>query len=139
MATFAADYKFGTNNEVKAHEKLEKVFKTSLHHRTEDPFTQFDYDNGSSLFVELKTRRIRHDMYQTAIIGRNKVAIAAANPDKNYWFCYNYSDGLYGIPYDEEKFSKYKMSEYSRGDRSDYHNISQMCYFIPREDLIPLA
>jgi len=139
MATFAADYTFGTNSEKETRSKLEEVFATTLHHRTENPFSQFDYDNGSTFYLELKTRRIRHDQFPTAIIGKNKVDIAAANPNRTYWFCFNYTDGLYGIRYDKEKFSKYVTTEYSRGDRTDYHNNAQTCCFIAHEDLIALT
>jgi len=139
MATFAADYKFGTDSEIIAKTKLEEIFMTSLYHRTENPFTQFDYDNGSTFYLELKTRRIRHNQYPTAIIGKNKVDIAAANPERTYWFCFNYSDGLYGIKYDKEKFSTYNVSDFSRGDRPDFHNNAQTCCFIPHGDLTPLT
>jgi hypothetical protein len=139
MATFASDYKFGTSNELIAKTKLEKIFMTTLIHRTEKPMTEFDYDNGATFHVELKTRRIRHDQYPTAIIGKNKVDIAAANPDRTYWFCFNYSDGMYGIKYDKEKFEKYNVSDFSRGDRPDFHNNAQTCCFIPHQDLIHLT
>ena len=103
----------------------------------------FDYDNleeasTQTMFIELKSRRIPHNLYPTTIIGANKVATAEANPDRSYWFCYKYIDGIWGIKYDKALFATFERSDFSRGERSDYHNIPQECYFIPREHLISI-
>ena len=129
MATFASDYSFGTSNELTQQQKLEGYFKTRLERR--GGFSCFDYDNGTTLFVELKTRRIKHDQYPTSIIGANKVQIAENNPDKNYWFCYSYLDGIYGIQYSKFLFDTFTKENYQRGNRSDYNDKPQLCYFIP--------
>jgi hypothetical protein len=137
MATFKSDYSFGTQNEQNAKGKLDVFFNTKLIHRGGN--ATFDYDNGSNIFVELKSRRIKHDQYDTAIIGANKVESAMKNPDNTYWFCYLYQDGLYGIKFDAEKFSKFDKRSYSRGERNDHHNRPQLCYFIPTSLLSPLS
>ena len=137
MASLSNDLSFGKKSELSCKDKLDKFFATNLIHR--GGFSTFDYDNGSNIFVELKTRRIPHNMYPTAIIGANKVQAASKNPDNTYWFVYQYSDGLYGIKYDKEKFSKFQHCEYSRGERADYHNYPQDCYFIPSSDLSLLS
>jgi hypothetical protein len=134
-ATFASDYKFGIANEIPVQQKLEKFLNTSLVRRGE--MALFDYDN-TKIFGEVKTRRIRHDAYPTAIIGANKVNEAQRNPKNTYWFFFDYVDGLYGIKYDEGQFSQYERTEYSRGDRADFHNRPQECYFIPSGDLVSL-
>ena len=136
-ATFAADYALGTANEVSVKQKLEKFLGEPLVRR--GGMSLFDYDNNDEtkmIFSEVKTRRIRHDAYPTAIIGGNKVDEAQRNPKNTYWFFFDYVDGLYGIQYDEEKFSQYERSEYSRGDRPDFHNRPQDCFFIPSGDLV---
>lgn len=135
-ATFAADYALGTANEVPIQKKLEKFLGEPLVRR--GGMALFDYDNNNEtkmIFSEVKTRRIRHDAYPTAIIGANKVNEAQRNPNNTYWFFFDYVDGLYGIKYDEEKFSEYERTEYSRGDRADFHNRPQECFFIPSGDL----
>jgi hypothetical protein len=135
-ATFAADYALGTANEVPVKQKLEKFLGEPLIQR--GGMALFDYDNNNEtkmVFSEVKTRRIRHDAYPTAIIGANKVNEAQRNPKNTYWFFFDYVDGLYGIKYDEEKFSQYERTEYSRGDRADFHNRPQECFFIPSGDL----
>jgi hypothetical protein len=139
-ATFAADYALGTANEVPIQKKLEKFLGEPLVRR--GGMALFDYDNNNEtkmIFSEVKTRRIRHDAYPTAIIGANKVNEAQRNPNNTYWFFFDYVDGLYGIKYDEEKFSEYERTEYSRGDRADFHNRPQECFFIPSGDLIRIV
>ena len=136
-ATFATDYALGTANEVPVQKKLETFLGEPLVRR--GGMALFDYDNNNEtkmVFSEVKTRRIRHDAYPTAIIGANKVNEAQRNPKNTYWFFFDYVDGLYGIKYDEEKFSEYERTEYSRGDRPDFHNRPQECFFIPSGDLV---
>lgn len=131
MPTLKSDLAFGTASEFKKHETLESIFKKTLIHR--GGYAPFDYDDGATLFVELKTRRIPHDKYPTAIIGANKVETAFKNPNHTYWFCYSYEDGIYGIEYSKELFDTFTTSNYSRGEREDYHNNAQECVFIPYE------
>ena len=133
MSTFALDRAFGQHNENTTTNTLETFLETKLNHR--GGYSIFDYDNGANIFVELKTRRIPHNQYPTAIIGGNKVLSASNHPENTYWFMYKYMDGLYGIKYSKDKFDSYTQTEYSRGDREDYHNTPQQCYFIPHTDL----
>ena len=132
MASFATDYNFGVNQESMSKINIERYLNTSLISR--GGYSIFDFDDGADLFVELKTRRIPHNKYPTAIIGANKIEIAKKNPDKTYWFVYKYQDGLFGIKYSEE-FDSYETRSYSRGDRNDYDNKPQNCYFIPTSAL----
>lgn len=136
MATFKSDYAFGMNHEEKNTELLSKVFKKPLIRR--GGCATFDYDDGGLLSVELKSRRIRHDAYPTTLIGLNKVEWAASNPTRQCWFCWNYVDGVYGLAYDKDLFDTFSVTEYSRGDRPDYHNRPQKVVWIPREHLTKL-
>jgi hypothetical protein len=139
-ATFATDYALGTANEIPVMKRIEKFLGEPLVRR--GGMALFDYDNNNEtkmIFSEVKTRRIRHDAYPTAIIGANKVDEAQRNPNNTYWFFFDYVDGLYGIKYDEEKFSHYMRCDYSRGDRSDFHNRPQECFFIPSMDLVRIV
>jgi hypothetical protein len=136
IPTLKNDLAFGTANEQAKQTKLEAFFKTKLTHRGGS--STFDYDDGSTLFVELKSRRIPHNKYPTAIIGANKVETAANNPSRQYWFCYAYEDGLYGIEYSKELFDTFEHNDYTRGDRPDYNNKAQSCYFIPSKLLMAL-
>lgn len=133
MPTLKGDLEFGTKNEVTIHSTLENAFKKQLIRR--GGYSTFDYDDGGTFFVELKTRRINHDAYPTTLIGANKVSVASHNPSKKYWFCFSYLDGLFGIEYDKELFDTFDNSTYMRGPRPDCNNNVQQCYFIPIEKL----
>jgi hypothetical protein len=136
MATFASDYAFGTANEIPAMAKLEKFLETKLIRRGGKHV--IDYDNNDKIFAEIKTRRIHSKEHRTTLVGANKVDEAKNNPGKTYWFFYDYTDGLYGIKYNEEKFRKYERGEFTRGAREDYHNRPQEVVFIPIRDLMPI-
>lgn len=137
MASLKQDLAFGETSEQTNQRALEVFFNKTLIRR--GGYAPFDYDDGATFYVELKTRRIPHDMYPTAIIGGNKVDTAAANPNRTYWFCYAYNDGIYGIQYDKDVFDTFSRSEYARGERSDYHNRPQECVFIPHTSLKRIA
>jgi hypothetical protein len=88
--------------------------------------------------VELKSRRIRHDKYPTALIGLNKVE-ACNDENKDYYFVYCYDDGVFYIKYDKETFLKFERNyEYRRGDRSDCYNYASKIVYIPVEKLVKL-
>lgn len=142
MATFANDYKFGTDKEIPAQPLLENIFKTPLTRR--GGFAVFDFDNEETksnnvLHIDLKSRRVPHKQYSTAIIGANKVEVAKNNPSRTYWFVFKYIDGLYGIKYSKELFDTFEHTDFSRGNRNDFHNNPQHCYFIPSELLINIT
>jgi hypothetical protein len=134
--TLSSDLAYGTTNEQTQQTRLEKFFNKKLNRR--GGYSTFDYDDGATLFVELKSRRIPHNKYPTAIIGANKVETAEKNPNRAYWFCYAYEDGIYGIKYSKEVFDTFQHEDYSRGERADYHNRPQHCYFIPSDLLVKL-
>jgi len=142
MATFVNDYKFGMASEETNKNVLEKVFNTSFTRR--GGMVTFDYDNldmptkPTTIYAELKTRRINHDKYPTALIGANKVWVASQNPDAEFWFVYNYTDGIYGIKYEKELFGSFNHGDFQRGERSDKNDMPQDCYFIPYEYLLKL-
>lgn len=141
MASFKTDYAFGIASEVNNKAILEKVFETPFIRR--GGMVTFDYDNKDlqtkkTIYVELKTRRIKHNQYPTALIGANKVWVASQNPNADYWFIYKYEDGVYGIKYEKEVFENFKSGDFQRGERSDKLDLPQTCYFIPYELLLKL-
>lgn len=134
MATFKEDYSFGTKSEETNHKVIEEFLKTSLIHK--GGMSVFDFCSPDKMVhADLKTRRITHDKFPTAIIGGNKVMWAENNPKSDYWFIYNYLDGFYGVQYEKELFDTFEKSMYQRGERSDYSGGAQMCYFIPHKHL----
>ena len=133
MPTQAADLAFGTSNETNVLETLQTFFQQTL--QRQGGYSVMDYTNPTrTLFVELKTRRIRHNQYPTAIIGRNKVQFCN-DPNKEYYFVFCYTDGLYYIKYEKDLFDSFEVSDYTRGERTDCENRVQEVVYIPHEHL----
>jgi hypothetical protein len=84
--------------------------------------------------VELKTRRIRHNEYPTALIGKNKIDFCS-DPTKSYYFVYSYKDGLFAIKYNKDLFDTFETSAYKRGDRDDAPAIENVVVYIPHQHL----
>jgi len=95
-------------------------------------FNIMDYTNANkTVYVELKTRRIRHDTYSTAIIGKNKIDYCS-DPSKEYYFVFSYLDGVFYIKYDDQLFSSFEVqNDFWRGEREDCVNRAQCVVLIP--------
>jgi len=134
MATQSADLAFGFRSEDMIKNQIERIVKTPL--IKQGGYSIMDYTNASnSLYVELKTRRINHDSYPTALIGANKIEFCN-DPKKDYYFVFCYSDGIYYIKYDETLFNTFERSDsYYRGARADCINFAQSVFYIPIERL----
>ena len=89
---------FGLNNEnhilTIAQNVFSKDIKKSLY-----KFSKYDFFCNTTKFIfELKSRRITHDQYPTAIINKCKFIYP------NMILIFSYLDGLFYINYDEELF-----------------------------------
>jgi hypothetical protein len=135
MLTQAADLAFGITHENTLIPRLQSQFHTELL-RGAGKYSRMDYHNPTkTLFIELKSRRIRHDAYPTAIIGLNKVEFCA-DPAKEYYFVFNYTDGLYYIKYEKELFDTFEIDRnYRRTFRADAYNPIQQVVKIPVQHL----
>ena len=134
MTTQKEDLAFGLSSEDKLLQTLDGVFGTRL--SKSSYYSPMDFHNSSkTLYVELKTRRIAHDRYSTALIGLNKTHFCS-DPEKKYYFVYCYTDGMYYIEYNKELFDTFDVDyEYVRGDRSDCINYSSSVVHIPISQL----
>jgi hypothetical protein len=142
VPSFRADKQFGSANERQCLPIFSQFFNTTLH-KTVDDFDPLDYcDVPKTTFIELKSRRIKHNDYETCLIGANKVAKCEenlrANPNTKHYFCYSYTDGLYYIEYNPEQFSNFKRNMYQRGERSDINDNPKETIFIPTTLLQPI-
>jgi hypothetical protein len=133
--TQKADIAFGEASEMTNLDVLQTFLDTTLERK--GGYAVFDYENPSkTIFVELKTRRIRHDTYDTALIGFNKVAFCNTINDVDYWFAYCYTDGIFVIKFDKELFDTFEVRhDYRRGARDDCINREQSVVLIPTEHL----
>ena len=91
------DLKYGNQLENDKKELLEKKFGSLK--KTKNIFDPLDFE-GDNCFIELKSRRINKDRYNETLIGYNKIK-KAKNCNKDCYFCFNFTDGLYYIKYEE--------------------------------------
>jgi hypothetical protein len=134
--TQASDLMFGIANQHTVQGRIAAFLNTTLDPL--DDYSVMDWANpGRTVYVELKTRRIRHDQYPTALIGLNKIEFCS-DANKEYYFCFSYLDGLFYIKYDPELFAQFDRNySYSRGERPDCINHSQRIVYIPVHMLQP--
>jgi hypothetical protein len=130
----AADLSYGISREVSLHNQIEELVGDSIERR--GGMSVFDYSNkAKTIYVELKSRRINHDQYPTALIGLNKVEFCS-NPEVDYYFAYSYLDGIYYIKYDKDLFATFEVNtSYQRGDRADCHNRPSAIVYVPVKHL----
>jgi hypothetical protein len=133
LPTRRGDLEFGIQSENTNVTKLQTFLGTTLIQN--GGYSVFDFSNANkTIHMELKSRRIRHDQYPTAIIGANKVDWCS-DPNAEYWFAYCYTDGIFVIQYNKELFASFARSNYSRGVRGDTDITDSEVVFIPHEHL----
>ena len=135
VVSVADDVAFGEANELRNKGLLEKLVGCGL---TKDPnrWASMDfYNENKTVLVELKSRRIRSDLYATAIISADKIHKIRDNGTTHY-LAWAYEDGLFYVKYDKEKWDKYECKMYKRYNRSDRIEYPKLHYFVPRTDLI---
>ena len=123
-----ADLKYGLDFENMLYGKVKELFgddtlQTSGSH-------PYDYYN-SNTFIELKSRRCKHNRYPTTMIGENKLKFASKNPDKKFIFLFRFEDGLYQHIFNPEK--EYNIKIGGRQDRGR-PEFKKYCY-IPITEL----
>ena len=132
-----SDIVFGEKSEVSLLSRVEGLVGQPL--ARQGGFNIMDYTNANkTVYVELKTRRIRHNAYPTAIIGKNKIDFCS-DPSKEYYFVFSYLDGVFYIKFDAELFASFEVdSEFLRGERDDCVNRPQFVVLVPSHLLLPL-
>lgn len=130
----AADIAYGTSRETNLHTQIEELVGDKVEWR--GGMEVFDYRNrAKTIYAELKSRRIKHDEFSTALIGLNKVEFCT-NPNVDYYFAYSYLDGIYYIKYDKDLFSTFEVNtSYKRGERSDCINRPSAIVYVPVKHL----
>ena len=136
MPSRATDLAFGEMSERETQNHIEGFLNEPL--QRQGGYSTMDYSNpNKTIWAELKTRRIRHNQYPTAIIGRNKINFCS-DPQRSYYFFYRYTDGIFYIKYDKTVFDTFEVEDYQRGERSDCIDNAQSCVFIPHGHLTRL-
>ena len=129
MASQQQDLIFGLDQEKIVLPILEKYFNDKIQH-TKDKYSKFDFQ-GEKFKYELKSRKIKHNQYKTALLGYNK------KPDdtQEQYFIFNYIDGIYYIKYEDTLFNSFDVKDFQRNKRIDYNDTLKPHYFIPYEKL----
>ena len=101
MRTFNSDYIVGRASEEKYLPCLQNAFNDETLSHTKCKSDIFDYI-GNNKYIELKTRSFEHTKYPDTMIGLNKIKYAQANPDKEFYFVFAFTDGLYYYKYNPD-------------------------------------
>ena len=108
--SLANDLRIGEENETKNEAIFNRVFNDTFINtkiKYNDPCCSFDYEGEiTNTRIELKSRRNKYDQYPTTIMPISKVL---NSHDGRHIFCFAFTDGLYYIDYDKDKFSKYEI------------------------------
>jgi|APCry1669191812_1035378.scaffolds.fasta_scaffold55596_2 hypothetical protein len=107
MSKLQADLTFGIWNETKMKPILEKFFNENLT-KTFSKYDAHDFMNeNKKKKFELKSRRIVHNQYPTAIVNASK--IRKQDPNVFHTYVWNYTDGLYYLPYDKDIWKNFTI------------------------------
>ena len=114
------DLNFGFKSEEQIHVILEEEFGKLLRsskHPEMGKYYEFDKYN-EDYFIEVKTRRIKHNQYPSLFFGNNKLIkgdeLLKKNPNLRIFYLWRCNDGIYGW---EHKSSEYTIEKRGRCDR----------------------
>lgn len=108
------DLAFGKKSESEEYQLIKQLDPELI--KTPNEYDLFDYESPNS-FVELKTRTFEMMKYPTTIVGTNKIKYAEEHPEKDFYFCFKFTDGLFYSKYNKEVYSKFKKTKCKREDR----------------------
>lgn len=120
----------GEKNNFSIIQKLNPTFT-----KTKSVWDPFDFvDETGKVYAELKTRRNMKDKYLTTMVPNSK--IKKIKEGNQYYFCFNFIDGLYYIEYNKDLFDTFQVKRGGRYDRGKAE-IEDYIY-IPVDCLLPL-
>ena len=114
------DLNFGFKSEEEIHSILEELFGNLLRsNRNPEMGEYYEFDKyNEDYFIEVKTRRIKHDKYPTLFFGENKLIkgdeLLKKCPHLRIFYLWRCNDGIYGW---EHRSSEYDVCKRGRCDR----------------------
>jgi len=112
------DVKFGMDKENNLLEHINEHFELDLHKLPR--LHPFDFtDENSDNHFELKSRRCMRYTFSETMVGHNKILYIKEHPNRNYYFVFSFTDGLYYIKYNEELFNTFRVQVGGRCDRGE--------------------
>jgi len=125
-----SDYDFGKHQEAELFSRIKNKFGEGLK-QNEDRYALFDF-NDDTTFIELKSRRCKHDTYTDTMIGLNKVNFAINNPACECIFLFNFTDGIYYFKHSAD----YNYIKRFAGRKDRFRDERKTYAFIPKEHLL---
>jgi hypothetical protein len=114
------DLNFGFKSEEEIHSILEELFGNLLRSKKNPEMGEYyEFDKyNEDFFIEVKTRRIKHDKYPTLFFGENKLIkgdeLLKKCPHLRIFYLWRCNDGIYGW---EHRSSEYDVCKRGRCDR----------------------
>ena len=114
------DLNFGFKSEEEIHSILEELFGNLLRSKRNPEMGEYyEFDKyNEDFFIEVKTRRIKHDKYPTLFFGENKLIkgdeLLKKCPHLRIFYLWRCNDGIYGW---EHRSSEYDVCKRGRCDR----------------------
>ena len=99
---FNHDLKFGLESEKQLKPIIEKLFNTKFNFTHQKHYWDF-IDVDHKIYIELKTRRIKHNQYKSLYFSYAKKKFIDKNPNYDYYIFYKCLDGIYYFKYEENK------------------------------------
>lgn len=141
MLSYIEDKKFGLENEIKYLDILSNYFNTTFK-KYDNNYSLLDFYSDDKKYIEMKSRRINHNQYPTAIFNVHKIDefnnIVNKNNDSKLYIVFIYLDGVYYIEYNKEIFNNFQTKKYKRNERYGKIDTYNLCYFIPTNLLIKI-
>ena len=125
---YQMDLEFGHTEENRVKSILENYFGNL---NTLDKYNPFDFENENYL-IELKSRRIPHNQYDTAMVNYSKL-LKTSKEKRDRYIIFNYSDGLF---YWRVNNADYTIGKGGRNDRGILE--TYIMAYVPKEKLIPI-
>ena len=135
------DLNFGYKSESDIHEILEEYFGTLKN--TQDIYGKyFEFDKvNDNYFIEIKTRRINHNQYDSLFFGKNKFVkgkeLLEENPELRIFYLWKCCDGIFGWEHNSSPYSIKIQGRCDRG-RDEYNECIdiQQKYIKPLNELL---
>jgi len=133
------DLKFGFKSEKDIHKILEDKFGELKNTADDEKYGKyFEFDKyNDNYFIEMKTRRIKHNQYESLFFGVNKLdkgdELLKENPNLRIFYLWRCNDGVYGW---EHNSTEYEIKKRGRTDRGK--NEIDFCVDIKQKFIKPL-
>ena len=133
------DMRFGSQSETDIHPILEEHFGILKNTKDLAQYGRhFEFDKvNDEYFIEIKTRRINHNQYDSLYFGKNKFLkgneLLQENPELRVFYLWKCYDGIFGWEHDSSPYSIKMQGRCDRG-RNEYNE----CIDIEQKYIKPL-